>query len=89
MQNQSLREILEQMDHEIQKTETLDEQGREMLTHLAADIQELLERSEETQESDSPLTERLAQAIEHFEISHPTLTKQLSQLSAVLSNAGI
>jgi hypothetical protein len=89
MQNQSLREMLEQIDHEIHQTETLDEQGREMLTHLAADIQELLERSGASQESDSPLAKRLAQAIEHFEISHPALTHQLSQLSAVLSNAGI
>ncbi len=89
MQNQSLREMLEQIDHEIHKTETLDDRGREMLTHLAADIQELLERSGASQESDSPLAKRLAQAIEHFEVSHPTLTKQLSQLSAVLSNAGI
>lgn len=89
MQNQSLREMLEQIDHEIHKTETLDEQGREMLTHLAADIQELLERSGASQESDSPLTKRLTQAIEHFEMSHPALTHQLSQLSAVLSNAGI
>lgn len=89
MERNTLRELLEQVDHEIKKTETLDQQGRELLTHLAADINELLERSNPEKEQHLFFTERLTQAIEHFETSHPQLTHYLSQLSAVLSNAGI
>lgn len=89
MENQTLRELLEQVDSEIRKTETLDEQGIELLSRLSADIEELLKRSDEATEEETPITAQLKQAIDHFEISHPELTYHLSQLSKVLSNAGI
>lgn len=89
MEKNTLRELLEQVDHEIRKTETLDQQGRELLTHLAADINELLERSNPEEAHNSSVLGQLALTIEHFETSHPQLTHYLSQLSAVLSNAGI
>ncbi|MDX9991240.1 MAG: DUF4404 family protein [Anaerolineales bacterium] len=89
MQNQSLREALAQLDHEIKKIETLDEQGQALLADLAADIQDLLERSETGSQADAPVATRLEKTIEHFELSHPELTATLSDLSAILSNAGI
>jgi hypothetical protein len=89
MENQTLRDLLEQVDREIRKTETLDEQGTELLSRLSADIDELLERSDAAVEEEIPIAAQLKQAIDHFEISHPELTNHLSQLSRVLSNAGI
>ena len=89
MQNQSLRNLLEQVDAEIKNTETLDQQGIELLSRLSADINELLEKSNTARETEANFADRLAQAIDHFESSHPTLTSQLAQLSMILSNAGI
>lgn len=89
MERNTLRELLEQVDHEIKTTETLDQQGRELLSHLATDITELLERSNPEKAHHPSFLGQLTQAIEHFETSHPQLTNYLSQLSAVLSNAGI
>ena len=89
MQNELLREALEQLDNEIKKVETLDEQGQALLADLAADIQELLDRSGAAPKPDAPVTERLEKTIEHFQTSHPELTATLSHLSVVLSNAGI
>jgi hypothetical protein len=89
MKNKELLKLLEQVHNEIGQVEDIDEDSRELLTHLAADIQELLERSEPSAESDLSIQERLQKAIDEFEVSHPTLTNTLSQLSAVLSNAGI
>jgi hypothetical protein len=89
MENQTLRELLEQVEREIRKTETLDKQGVELLSRLSADIEELLARNDATGEDEMPITAQLKQAIDHFEISHPELSNYLSQLSRVLSNAGI
>lgn len=89
MQNNSLKTLLRQLDLEIKKTETLDEQGIELLDQLAGDIQDLLDKNKPPLDDESQFAARLAQAIEHFESSHPTLTSQLSQLSMILSNAGI
>lgn len=89
MENDKFRKLLEQVHNEIAQAESVDENGQELLAHLAADIQELLERSEPSTESNLSIQERLQKAIDEFEVSHPTLTATLSQLSAVLSNAGI
>jgi hypothetical protein len=89
MENDKFRKLLEQVHNEIAQAESVDENGQELLAHLAADIQELLERSEPSEESNLSIQERLQKAIDEFEVSHPTLTNTLSQLSAVLSNAGI
>ena len=80
-------QLLEQLHKEIEGIENVDEKGRELLRELSADIRALLERVEGRQPAS--VTERVEQAIEHFEVSHPDLTAALANLSAILSNAGI
>jgi len=89
MTDQNLRDLLEQLHEELERTEVQDEASRERLRHLQADIRALRERSGETIESDEPLLERLQESIDHFETSHPQLTLMLSQMMTILSNAGI
>ncbi len=90
MDDQELRKLLEQVHTEIENTHSLDDQGRELLRHLDADIRSLLARS-----GDAPLQaggstlSRLEQALDHFETSHPALTGMLSKLLETLSSAGI
>jgi chromosome segregation ATPase len=89
MTNQNLRELLEKLHNELQQIEALDEAGRERLRHLDADIRSLLERSDDLDETDEPMLERLQDSIDHFETTHPQLTMMLSQMMTILSNAGI
>jgi hypothetical protein len=90
MQNQELRKLLEKLQEEIEGTQTIDERGLALLRELDADIQALLARAGNTQiQSELSLRKRLEEAIDHLEITHPTLTMGLSDMLAILSNAGI
>lgn len=86
MTDQKLRDLLEQLHSELERTDSVDDKGREMLSHLNTDIQKFLDPAEEDDES---LLERLQDAIDHFEVEHPAITAALSQMLNTLSNAGI
>lgn len=88
MTDKKLSELLEQLHEELGKTDAVDEKGQELLRHLNADIQKLLERTEGAQTDESVL-QRLQDAIDHFEVEHPAITAALSQMLNTLSNAGI
>ena len=89
MTDQNLRELLEKIHKELEQIEVTDEAGRERLRHLDADIRSLLERSEDIEETDEPMLERLQDAIDDFETTYPRVTMMLSQMMTILSNAGI
>ncbi|MGZ9165848.1 MAG: DUF4404 family protein [Anaerolineales bacterium] len=90
MPDENLRKILEQLHDELERTESVDESGDELLRHLNADIRSLLKRSGKAEvEPDDSVLERLQDAIDHFEVTHPTLTTMLSEMMTILSNAGI
>ncbi len=90
MDDEELRTLLEQVHTEIEKTHSLDAEGKQMLHHLDADIRALLERSgEKPLQAGVPTLQRLEEALDHFETSHPTLTGLLSKLLETLSSAGI
>jgi hypothetical protein len=88
MTDKNLSRLLEQLHEELGKTEVVDEKGKELLRHLNADIQKLLELTEGAQTDESVL-QRLQDAIDHFEVEHPAITAALSQMLNTLSNAGI
>jgi chromosome segregation ATPase len=90
MTDKKLSKLLEELHHELDGTEAVDEKGRELLRALNADIEELLDRSELARsDEDDSLFERWQAAIDHFEVTHPTLTTALSHLMTALNNAGI
>jgi hypothetical protein len=90
MGNQELREMLEKLHREIERTQTLDEKGQELLRHLGGDIRELLDRSEGESMRPRPATfSQLEDAVSHFEVTHPTLTATMEKLMLILSGAGI
>lgn len=86
MTDHKLRELLQQLHDELERTKSVDEKGREMLSHLSADIQQFLDP---TRENPTTLLRRLQDAIDHFEAEHPAVTAALSQMLNALSNAGI
>jgi predicted component of type VI protein secretion system len=90
MDDQELRGLLEQVHAEIERSGTVDEKERELLQHLAADIRDLLARSEgEENPAEPSVVKRLEEAVDQYEITHPDLTMLLSKLLETLSNAGI
>jgi len=86
MTDQKLPELLQQLHDELERTESVDEDGREMLRHLSDDIQKFIDPAED---DDETLLARIQDAIDHFEVEHPTITAALSQVLNTLSNAGI
>jgi hypothetical protein len=88
MTDNNLRTLLAGLHDELQRTESVDEKGRDLLRALDADIRALLERSGEAGTDDSVL-ERFQSAMDHFEITHPKLTMALSEMMNALNNAGI
>ena len=90
MPDENLRKLLEQLHDELERVESMDEKGDELLRHLNADIRNLLKRSGKGKgPPDESVIERLEDAIDHFEVTHPTLTTLLSEMMTILSNAGI
>lgn len=89
MTDQNLRELLEKVHNELERAETMDEKGKEMLRHLDADIRTLLKRSGTKVEADEPMLERLQDTIDHFETKYPRLTMVLSEMMTILNNAGV
>ena len=90
MDDNGLRNLLEQLHTEIEHTQQVDDKGREMLQDLSGDIRELLARSDGGQAPVQPtLLGRLEESIGYLEVTHPTLTDTLTKLLEALSNAGI
>jgi hypothetical protein len=90
MTDKELRDLLERIEREIRYTEPDDEEGRELLRHLEAEIRAFRSRPEsEWREPKGSFVDRMNEAIDHFEITHPSLTNMLSQMLNILSNAGI
>ncbi len=90
MDENELRTRLQQLHDEIEKTQAVDEQGRELLRHIDGDIRALLARSAEHPVQVQPsFVKRLEDALCEFEVSHPDLTAVISKMLDTLSNAGI
>ena len=90
MDDRELCKLLEQLHAEIEGTKSVDEKERGLLRELDADIRELLERCEAEQVETHPLTlQRFEDAIDSLAVNHPTLTAMLTNISTILSNAGI
>ena len=86
MTDQKLPELLQQLHDELEKADSVDEEGREMLVHLNADIQKFIDPAEE---DDDTIFEQIQDAIDHFKVDHPVITSALSQILNSLNNAGI
>ena len=89
MNNQELRDLLEKVHAEIEKADSLDDKGRELLRDIDSDIRKLLEKDPAAAESSNDGIEQLEDAIQYFEITHPVFTTMLTRMLEILSGAGI
>lgn len=86
MNDKKLDVLLEQVHAELQKVDKVDADSLKLLQDIDQDVQSLLKKADVETPS---ILERMQIAVERFEVEHPTLTKLLSEVSAILSNAGI
>ena len=86
MNDKKLDALLEQVHAELQKVDKVDADSLKLLQDLKQDVQSLLKKSEVETPS---VLDRMQKAVERFEVDHPTLTTLLSEVSTILSNAGI
>lgn len=85
---EELRQAINQIQKELQQTQPVDDKTRELLEILRTDIGALLEPPEQhTAEHYESISERLEDAIEHFEVTHPILTTIMSRLITALNSA--
>lgn len=78
--------LLEQVHAKLQKVDEVDADSLKLLQELQQDVQGLLDKTE--METPTVLA-RMQKAVQQFEVDHPALTALISELSTVLSNAGI
>ena len=84
MENKELERLLEKLHAELEKVDSVDENGMQLLRGIEQDINELLNQTDR-----DTMLGRLREAIQQFEVSHPTLTAMLSEISSILNIAGI
>ena len=90
MPESQLRSTLEEIHRLLEDPEAVDDASRAQLVELLHDIQAELDRApEERSESQTPLFDRAAEAMRHFEKSHPALTEAVGRVASALSNLGI
>jgi hypothetical protein len=90
MAENDLHDLLEKLHSQIEHTQTLGPEDLRKLRDLEADIRALLERAQNQKlEPQPPLLEQLEAGVSTFEVTHPTLAAALSEMMAILSNAGI
>jgi hypothetical protein len=90
MDDSELRKALEKLHQELEQVDTLDDESRQQLEHLMGDIRAALERQEASPgEEDESLGEQIREAIQRYEITHPSLTMALQHALEILSGAGI
>jgi hypothetical protein len=89
MEPNQFEQLLEKIRAALRGVEGADEKERKLLQDLEQDIRGLSERKDRKIEAEDSMLERLKDAIDHFEVEHPTLTAMISELSTILSNAGI
>lgn len=78
MTQSQLRQTLEQLHAELDQAQTVDEESRQLMQHLMADIQTVLK--EPSASARNTLRQRLDIAVGQFEESHPDLTMTIKQV---------
>ena len=92
MSKEKIVELLRQLHAELAVAEDLDSELSDQLRAATAEIEEVLEREEESSEaeSESPgVIDQLRDAAERFEDSHPSLTNTVGRIADALSQLGI
>ena len=89
MREQQLRQMLEELHTELQRTDAIDDRSRELLRSVLGDIEDLLERKEKRGTQPESIVQRLRETVRVFETTHPTLTEAIGRLADALAGMGV
>lgn len=84
MSDQELRRTLEELHRELSQVGQVDEDLERLLQEIRADIEDVMERS-----GPQGLGDRLAQAVERFEATHPRLASAMGAVADQLARMGV
>jgi hypothetical protein len=87
-EQQRLRQMLEQLHTELQRTPAADDRSRELLQRALGDIQNLLDAKQPEKRAES-IMERLRELVGTFEETHPALTEAVGRVVDALATMGI
>lgn len=82
---ESIRELLQKLETELDGSESMDDETRELLTRIDNNIDQILEDSE----PNSPEMEQLIDMEARFAANHPMAERIVRELIATLSRIGI
>ncbi len=86
MREKELSELLHEVHAELDDTDKVSDEERLLLAELMADIRT---RIGDEADDEQGLGERLGDAVEQFNVSHPTLAFALRRMMDALSKMGI
>ncbi|AAM71649.1 MAG TPA: DUF4404 domain-containing protein [Chlorobaculum sp.] len=89
MEQQKLRELLETLHQELGQIGTVDEKTAEVLATLNEDISKLIEGGKDAAENEESLTDRMGEAVAHFEEEHPRLSMLIQHVLDSLARMGL
>lgn len=84
-----LRATLDELDRELEALDTLDDATRARLEETKRDIQAALEKQQPEEVEHESFIERLNDAAQEFETSHPRLTAAVGRIVDALAQLGI
>ena len=87
---EKLRTSLENLHNKLINTKRIDEDSREMLRELMYDIRKILDNTgEERAKGTHGIMERLKEAAQKFEVTHPELAGAINIVLNSFSNIGV
>ncbi len=89
MTDNSVRDLLKQLHHTLDKAAPLAEADRKLLKQLSVDIQSVLARSGTPAGAHQTLVDQLHAAVTRFEVTHPDLTATMARAAKALGDMGI
>ncbi|HEY8492579.1 MAG TPA: DUF4404 family protein [Myxococcota bacterium] len=89
MAKQQLRAQLAALHEALADAESVGPEARELLENVMEDIRQLLELEEQRAGEPEGLIERLREAVEDFEESHPVLAEAAGRVIDALARMGI
>ncbi|NTU53360.1 MAG: DUF4404 family protein [Chlorobiaceae bacterium] len=89
MEQQKLKELLETLHQELAQLGSVDEKTEEVLSSLRDDISKLVEGGEGAAREAVNLTDRMNDAVGHFEEEHPRLSMMIQHVLDSLARMGL
>lgn len=88
MREHTLKEQLSRLHEELASGESLDPETRELLARVSRDIERVLDE-DDVDVDNASIVARVEAAALDFEVSHPRLSRFLSEITDTLAKLGV